>query len=108
MYMFLMSTSHLTYDYGHVRLVGVTIPSFCSCCIIANHRIYNKNNMINGARIAYHFGTIEFVPDVSGVRVIHFVQFHACLHISMFNVAISVMSSSLSDVLFGFTPKFCS
>jgi hypothetical protein len=27
--------------------------------------------MTNGARIAYYFGATEFVPDVSGVRVIH-------------------------------------
>ena len=68
----------------------------------------NRNNLTNGAKIAYYFGATEFVPDVSGVRVIHFVQFHACLHISMFSGAISAMNSSLSDVPFGFTPKFCS
>jgi hypothetical protein len=40
--------------------------------------MFNKNNLTNGARISYYFGATEFVPDESGVRVIHFVQFHAC------------------------------
>jgi hypothetical protein len=39
--------------------------------------MFNKNNLTNGARISYYFGATEFVPDESGVRVIHFVQFHA-------------------------------
>jgi hypothetical protein len=56
--------------------------------------MFNKNNLTNGARISYYFGATEFVPDESGVRVIHFVQFHACLHISMFSVAISVQAFS--------------